>query len=293
MAAADRQVTCRNNDGFEMTFTERALDPFLLVSADGIYDRTNNINITQNVMTDGGIYQGSVAKYRDIVLTLKDTSNFDENRDLIDRLFKKDSIGTLTFTEKGHTRAIEYVVEKVKTTGTHTVRYTTISLICPDPFFYDPFDIVVFLSQLMDDFEFIHEFSAEGEDFGHYLGNYENIYNESANENIGLSILLKGDADIVNPVITRLEYNDFIQIGDENNPFTLETGDSLLITTGTGNKHVYWMHDGQTEEINYRMIDGSSFIQLKRGNNYIAFDSDAGKNTMTLTITYRMQYARA
>lgn len=331
--AADRVITCTNQDGDVISFTEKGFNPFLLVSVEGVYDNVNNVNLMENGVTDGGIYQGSNTPYRNIVITVKDRAltksdipedevyinaavirgktleilnavtaessvggkDFVDHRAILDKVFKRNELGRLSFKEDTQERVIDYYVEHVKPVGkdAYDVRYHEISLICPDPFFYDPNDINVFLAQLMADFEFIHEFTEEGETFGHSMGVYENIYNETANEHIGLTIAINGEVQVINPIITRMESAEFIQIGDTNNPFTLNVGDTLLITTGIGNKHVYLMHQGETTEINYRMADGSSFIQLMRGNNNISFDAEEGKNGMTLQISYRLQYPRA
>lgn len=332
--AADRYITCENEDGDKVTFGETRNSTFLLVDASGVYASNNDVRVAQNTMVDGAIYQSSVTKYRNIVLTVKDwkrsmpssngnddndvlyitggyirdsvltitearnrthtgSEDYVEDRNLLNKVFKSGKVGKLTFEEAGEKRVIEYYVEYMRSTGKDGVRQHTISLICPDPFFYDPDDITVHLSQLIPDFEFIHEFIDEGEEFGHSMGIYENIYNESANENIGLTMAISGETDIVNPVITRMESSEYIGIGDENNPFTLGVGEQLIITTGVGNKHVYWVHNGTTEEINYCMTDGSTFIQLMRGNNNIGYDADSGKNSMAIDVTYRLQYARA
>lgn len=328
---SNRSITCTNKDGDTLTFREDVFLPFVLVNADDVYDAKNNVNITENTMTDGAIYQGSTAKYRNIVLTLQDisayrdsesesdeiiissavingktltildavngidagTRDYVHNRSLLDKVFKRNEPGTLLFREDEEERAIDYYVESMTSTGANPYRTHTISLICPDPFFYDPNDIVIELAQIVADFEFIHEFSADGEELGHNIGLYNNIYNESANENIGLTIEISGATQIINPIVTRMESNEFIQIGDEDNPFTLDIGEKLIITTGTGNKHVYYLHGGTTEEINYKMADGSSFIQLMRGNNNISYNALFGKNGMKVLLTYRMQYARA
>lgn len=329
--AADRVITCTNQDGDVISFTEKGFNPFLLVSVEGVYDNVNNVNLMENTMTDGAIFQGSNTPYRNIVITVKDIAltkssqetadiritdaiirgktleilqavtpessvggaDFVDHREILDKVFKRNELGRLSFKEDEQERVIDYYVEKVTSTGTHTSRYHTISLMCPDPFFYDPFVVQMILAQVIADFEFIHEFSEIGQEFAHNLGVYENIYNESANENIGLTINITGETDIVNPKVYRMNDGEFIQIGSTSNPYTLSRGDSLIITTGVGNKHVYQVHNGVNTEINYYMAEGSTFIQLMRGNNYIGVDATSGKNSMTAEISYKMQYARA
>lgn len=330
--AADRVITCVNKDGESITFTEDMFAPFILVSADGIYDAVNKVNMSENTMVDGGIYQGSTAKYRNIVLTVKDRTvtpgagaktgdvyisyavihgktleildayevtekvggqSFVDHRDLLDKVFKRNSIGRLTFKEGDEERVIDYYVEYVKSTGTHTFRHHTISLICPDPFFYDPYDIQTHFAAWISDFEFIHEFSDEGEEFGHKMSDYEDVYNESADENIGITAVISCNGAVLNPSITHMELNEHVKVGETGNALTLTAGDLLTITTGTGNKHIYLTHNGTTEEINQYMTEDSEFIQLMRGHNHISFDADSGKNNIEMTITYRLRHVRA
>lgn len=222
-----------------------------------------------------------------------ESQDFVNHRQLLDKVFKSGEMGHLTFLEYNQKRAIDYYVESVTSTGTHSSRLHTISLICPDPFFYNPDEQIYTIGDFVPHFEFFHEFLEAGEEFGYYMANYENIKNESANDNIGITITLKGSADIVNPVFTRMESGEFIKIGTDAVPFTLNAGDTLIITTGTGNKHVYLISNGDTTEINYKMASGSKFIQLMRGNNNIYFDATSGKKAAKIQISYKMQYARA
>lgn len=329
--AADRSITCTNKDGDTITFAEKDFSPFILVSADGIYDNKNNVKLMENTMTDGAVYQSSVTPYRNIVIVVKDRSitktlndgsdvyissavirgktleilnattpkeskggqDYADHRDLLDKVFKKKEFGTLVFTEANKTRAIDYIVESITSTGKYDQRHHTISLICPDPFFYDLNEQSSFLVELIPDFQFIHEFTSSGETFGHNDIGYRNIYNDSANENIGITIKIQGKADIKNPSVTRMETGKYIKVGSDDNPFILDSGDELIITTHVGNKHIYLVSDGVTTEVNQYLADGAEFIQLMRGDNNLNFDSVTGKEVASIEIIYRLQYARA
>lgn len=326
----NRKITCVNQDGDSLTFREDMFFPFLLIDVEGVYEAKNNINMMSNMVTDGSIYQSTVTSYRNIVITLADVTNYQktssggesyitmaringktleiydamsnnptvtseyaDHRELIDKVFKRGELGRLTFSEDDEERVIDYYVESVTSTGKNPYRTHVISLICPDPFFYDPTDQEVVLSEIVASFQFIHQFTEAGEPFGYAVGVNKNIRNETANENIGLTISVTCVADVVNPIITRAEQSAFIQIGNVGNPFTMYAGDTLLITTGIGNKHVYYVHNGTTTEINYLMAQGSSFIQLMRGDNHLGYDATSGKSDMIVEISYRLQYARA
>lgn len=295
--AADRIIRCTNRDGISMKFTEDDFVPFLLVSADGIYDAINNVHVSQNTMIDGAQFQGSTVKYRNIVLTLKDTGGADEfiaDRNLLDQLFKDGEYGTLEFTEGGQTRVIEYVVEYSKCDGNHTKRLHTISLICPDPFFYDPEDTSIYLASWESNFEFEFEDEGEGFEFGYQSPvKIQNIVNENAENNIGLTIRIRCNGPVTNPSIVRVESDTHIKVGSAAKSLETEAGDIITITTATGNKHVYLTREGVTTEINEYLTEDSEFIQLMRGNNNIGYDADAGDEYMMTELSYRFKHARA
>lgn len=297
--AADRVITCTNKDGISMKFKENDIAPFLLVKADGIYDHINTVYTSENTMIDGSEYQGTHAKMRNIVLTLKDTGDgehFAEDRNLLNQLFKSGESGVLKVSEAGmNERIIDYYVEYFKSTGTHTKRLHSISLLCPDPFFYNPVDESVWMATWVPSFEFPFE-CPEGEtfEFGYQSPvRIQNIYNEYAEDNIGLTIKITSSGAFSNPTITRVESNSHITIGTALKPLSVEVGDVLVITTGNGNKHVYLTHEGVTNEINQYLTEDSEFIQLMRGNNHIGYSADSGESYMTVQVSYRLKHARA
>lgn len=294
MAYVNRSITCSNDDGFSITFGERGLTPFLLVNAEGVYFADNKVTISENTMTDGGAYQGSIAKVRNIVLTLKDLTSHVYNRNLIDALFKSGLPGTLVFKEDQNERQIKYYVESVDSTGESGARTYTVSLLCPDPFFYAMEDVIVYLAAWMGNFTFPHDFLVSREEFG-YRSNQrsQNIQNEQAENGIGMVITITAAGLVENPSIIRVESNESIQIGTESHPFTMGAGDTITITTSDNDKHVYFTHNGITTEINQYITEDSVFVQLMRGNNNIGYAADVGVDQMSVRISYRLKYASA
>ncbi len=291
-----RKITCTNNNGSTMTFDTEGFKPFVLAKVDGLYQSTNSIFTTDNTMTDGAVYQGSVAKKRNVVLTLIDAPNnvFNQtNRDALYVLFAKDSTGTLKYEENGNVRVIDYVVEKVYK-GTLNSRVITVSLICTDPFFYDKDNTIVQLANWVGDFEFIHEFSEDGEDLGHREPTrIANITNDTAIKELGMTILIEASSVVLNPKVVRVQDNTKIQIGSENYPFSTQANDVIMITTSVNDKHVYLIRDGVTTEINEYLTEDSKFLQIERGINTYGFDADSGVDYMTLTIQYKRKYEGA
>jgi hypothetical protein len=293
--ASNRIIRCINEDGFSLDFTEQGFGPFLLTDADGLYESKNTVYVSENSMIDGATYQGSVAKYRNIELTLTDTGNYPENRDALNRLFKEKSKGTLIFWEADASpRKIDYYVEKFNSSGEDPFREHQVSLICPDPFFYDLGASTEGMGSWVSAFTFPFASPSTGFVFG-YKDNsrIQTIQNDFAEDNIGITIIMSCLGAVTNPSITHIETNSSIHIGHEGKPFSMVAGDIVTITTATGNKHVTLTRNGVTSEINHYLTEDSVFIQLMRGSNSFGFGADSGANNLTITLEYTYKYARA
>lgn len=290
-----RSITCDNHNGSRMTFGIDGFTPFILANVDGLYLSDNNVTISDNTMTDGGTYQGSVKKKRNIVLTLMDAPNNvynQRNRDALYILFAEASLGTLTYEENGITRKIDYYVEKVYKQKMSN-RLITVSLLCADPFFYDTEPTTVQMANWMGDFEFIHEF-YDSEELGHRSNErLVNIVNDTATDNIGMTIILEATYNVTNPRITRVESDTYFQLGTEEFPFNMVNGDVVTITTGVNDKHAYLQHGTTRTEVNEYITEESKFIQLMRGDNNIGYSAASGEEYLSVTIQYRMKYSGA
>lgn len=295
-----RSITCINNvTGVTAEFREDGFTPFFLAAVDGLYQSENNVFVSDNTMTDGSTYQGSIAKQRNIVLHVMDNPQSpdfvynQQNRDFLYGLFRKGEQGTLIYTENGKSRKIEYHPEKIER-ATSGSRLFSISLICENPMFKDENDHRVSIANWIDDFEFLHEFIDEGEEFAHRSDvRLVNIVNDVATNGIGLTITITATGPVKNPVITHVETESHLQIGSGETSLYLERGDVVTITTSLNNKHVRLTSENITQEINQYLTEDSEFIQLMFGNNDIAYDAEEGAEFMVVDIKYAYEYEGA
>ena len=294
MGVVKRTITCTNTDEMTCTFGEAFASPFLLEDCDGVYSVSNTVTMSENKMTDGATYQGSVTKSRNIVLTLRDKTNHVSNRNFLYALFKSKSRGELVLKEDQNERRTDYYVESIESDGVSGSRKYTVSLICDDPFFYDMEDITVYMSAWKSSFRFPHSFVAAKEEFG-YKSNVkmQNIVDDIAQDGIGMEIQITCNGPVTNPTITRVESDEHITVGSSAKIFSMVSGDVLLITTGVNDKHLYLTHEGVKAEINEYLTEDSEFIQLFRGDNHIGYSSDTGTDNIVVAITYRLKYAGA
>lgn len=287
-----RVITCQNTHGSKLEFSENSFLPFMLASVKGIYDTENDVVMPENTMSSGGTYQGSRSRIRYITLTIIHNPQIKyamAQRDVLRELFLKDDYGTLTYTEDGESRKINYYVEYIRRVENKPIYM--ISLKCDDPYFYAENDNTIELATWVSAFTFPHDFLEEGEEFGYRSSErIAEVINDNASDNIGLTIKVYTNGTVVNPQITRVESDESVIVGTTRKPFTMTAGDVLTITTGENDKHVYLTHNQVTTEVNEYLAEESEFIQLMRGENHFGYSASSGESNMVVTISYRLKY---
>lgn len=278
---SDKKVRCKNRNNQEVVF-DFEFNPFFLVSIEGAYSVNNSVNTTENTMTDGSTFQGATGEQRNIVITAQMDSNYDDNRDYLYKTFKRKSSGTLTHYQNGKTRLIDYWVESVDIDDAGVVRNIVISLICPDPMFRAPYEVVLEMAAWEDLLEWPHEFLEEGEEFGRWISEQsKEAPNESEVEGVGLTITFTANGAVENPAIYHSEDNEFIKLNR-----TLQAGEIVIITTHDNDKHTYLMAGGEREDINYDLDDESEFIQLNSDKNTLIYSADSGAEYLEVEVRY-------
>ena len=289
-----RKIICTNEDGMELVFSS-TFSPFLLESCDGIYSVQNNVTSSENTMTDGSTYQGSVTQMRNIVLTLRDRPDADHqaNRMILYNLFKPKAAGVFTYLENeaAESRSIDYYVESVDIDSENRARRATVSLLCPTPFFRGPSDLTVTMAGWKAQWEFPHEFQAVGEEFGTRIEEkLKTIDNTSAADNIGITVVITASGPVVNPSIYHVEEGESITVGTSAKKMEMAAGDKIVITTETNNKHAYLIRGGVQKEVNEYLTEDSEFIQLQHGSNTLGYLAESGDDYMTVEVSYRYRY---
>lgn len=287
----NKRVICRNENGVEIVFNYDEDAEFFLLSLEGVYSVKNSVATSENTMTDGSTYQGSVTLQRNIVITAFMDGDYQKRRDLLYKCFKPKSTGLLRYEEGEEVRIIDYKVEEIDIDEAGVIRNVSVSLICPDPFFKDIEDVVVTMAGWRACFEWPHEFKAEKEPFGERIAEIiKEIDNDSAADNIGIEILMEASGAVVNPALYHVEEEEFIKVGTMLHPLELSAGEAVKITTETNNKNVYLIKDGTETKINEYLDENSEFIQLVHGPNTFKYDADSGINYLNVTISYRFRY---
>lgn len=279
-----RIITCTNTDGGNIRFGA-GFTPWLLTNVEGVYQMDANVSMSDNAMSDGATYYGSVLRPRNIIMTMVDKRDYQNDRELLYDVFRHDVPGIFVYSENGRTREIDYVTESVEISSTGRLRTAVVSLQCPEPRFRDNFDTEVLLAGWQGWWEFPHTFPPEGEAIGGRVDQSETIRNDTAANKIGVTIRMIAEAEVTNPSVTCIETGQTIRVNT-----TMQAGDEIKITTGINDKHIYLIQDGAETEINALLDPDSRFFMLSRGGNTLSCAADSGLQHLTVAVLFRWLY---
>ncbi len=233
---------------------------------------------------DGATYVSSNLDMRNIVIKGKIKNNANYNKPRMISILNPKLQGKLTVIDGEVTKYIRCRIEKAPTISNDNIPQFVMSLICPNPFFYDK-EFKTDIALWQGDFEFPLEIEEQGILLGHREPSLiVNVINES-DLKCPLRIEFKALATLTNPSILNVNTQEFIKINK-----TMTAGEIISITTGFGDKKVQATLNGiTTNAFNY--IDfNSTFLQLDVGDNLFRYDADENIDNLEVSIYYTPQY---
>ena len=282
-----RKITCVNNNGLSVVFMyDHDETEFFLVSTEGLYKVKNNVNTTQNATTDGSTYAGDALEERNITILVNIRRNHQQNRDMLERVLKLHSEGTLYHEENGRTRRIEYYVEDIEIPDKGVIRTATIQLKCPDPYFKDEEATHIEMASWESGWEFPLEITEEGMEFGTRSKETIKVVDNNSTTAIGIQMTIVAEDTVINPTIMNVTTGETLKLLCEMNP-----DDEIIITTQQGNIDVVLIRDGKQSDYNWTVDeDNEGYIQLETGRNYINYTADDGGDYMNVNFDFENRY---
>ena len=259
---------------------------------EGIYAFEGEVLTSPYSQTHGDRYKKTRAAKRNIVVYGKIYDDYWNNRQLLYRVFRLDSLGSFCYIEPDQSkRYADYYVESVEIDWDAYRGEYQISLICPDPFFYAGDTEYIDLASWIPAFTFEHDFLQAGEMLGYREASMiKEIQNLNGVNGIGLKITLTATGDVTNPYVYLYETGEQIKIGTETNPYTLTSQKRVEIETTTGHKNISQYINNVKTRINEYLDPESTFFQLASGINTIGYNADDGANYLNVHIEYKMRY---
>lgn len=275
-------------------------------TADGL--TVANTSLSSNVVggVDGDTVNNVQAQPRpiDLYLEIRNGVDVEEAKREILKVVKLKQYGVLIWEYKGRTMTISGLVESIEMPRFTKKSIMQISLYCSKGFWEDVNYIISQISEAVD----LHYFTENYTDMLYFpesgiaFGEIDTIrtkdFYNSGDIAVGLEITIVALDTVTNPIIYDqngnyfgIGYEEESAISNPNlgsaifsRPFTMQTGDIVVITTHKGNKTVTYNGVSVLDLVKPR----STWLQLATGDNTFSINSDDESITnMNFNIKYK------
>ena len=164
----------------------------------------------------------------------------------------------------------------------------SISVICPNPYFYDIASNTISLNGILKSFEFPFEnkLSEQTIEFGTIVKNSTgNIY-YTGSQSIGVEIIISFSGDVNGLQI----YNANTREKMEFNNYMFRNKQELHINSQRGEKSIMLVDEGNATNILNYLTNDSEFIHLENGDNVFAYKATSGSEHVSMMINNKVIY---
>lgn len=290
-----KSVTVTNDLGesLKMGIGDPDQSGLLISSIDGLGPGEADISTTELAATDGAVYNSSRLVSRNIVINIifDELPSVEENRYLTYRFFPlKKGISLTVETDHRHL-VIDGYVESNEPEIFDEREGTSISIICPNPYFYSLGTEVTVFSGIEPMFEFPFCNDSLTEKlliFGEIRTKYENVvfYEGDAETGFVMNIHFLGPASDIS--IYNVENRETMKIDTAKIEAIIgapiQAGDDLVISTVRGKKSLTFYQAGKSFNVLNCLDRNSDWLQLYVGLNVIAFTAVEGDSNLQFSI---------
>ena len=257
---------------------------YAITGVTGLTPVAANINTSATGINDGETYNSARLGYRNIVITLYFTHDVEKNRIKLYDYFQTKQFCTLYFSNDSRDVCISGYVETFECDLFSVSETAQISIICPNPYFKSVAEIVNTGSAIISNFEFPTEFNTV--ESSTTAENNSVIIPNSGDVPAGMDIVINFTGAVTNPVIRNAATGEYFRL---NRDFVSD--DVVTVNTRNGEKSVKLTHLGVDFNIINALDAGSSWLQLRRGNNTLYFNADSGVDHMTVMFKHTDLFA--
>lgn len=267
-----------NIKNFDIKIDDLTISGSRLIEVTGLQETQVEYELTPNAVGNGTIITGAKMPEREITikarvprLTAESTfRNFKPNKSMVLKI---------------DTRKINVVVENISITydnGYYVDPFINLTLLAPDPFFYDVSDFGKNIAGIVPQFSFPWTYSPEKPiSFGYFEFTDKTIFENNGDEAVGLKLRIEATGTVQNPQFENLTNGQFIKINTE-----LQAGDILEFSTVSADMYVRLNGVDIFDQID-RLSD---FFQLAVGDNFLQYSADVGETEMDIYLYYTPKY---
>lgn len=291
-----RKVTVERIDGkgsiLILPFNQSQVYRYILKNISGLGPVKAELNTSKIATKDGIIYNSQRIDARnlifDIVLRKEKDSTIESSRQSLYRYFPRNVSLKFTFSTDNMTVYCTGYVESNEPTMFDDSSNQSISVICPDPYFYDIASNTISLNGIIKAFEFPFEnkMNEQTIEFGAIVKNsIGNIY-YTGSQSIGVEIIISFGGDVSGLQI----YNANTREKMEFNNYIFRDKQELHINSQRGEKSITLLDGGNATNLLNNLTNDSEFIHLENGDNVFAYKVASGSEHVSMMINNKVIY---
>lgn len=294
------RVTNHNNDSLLLELFHPENSGLIVENIDGLGPPKASINSNQVATMDGGIFSSARTNERNVVLRLAM---------MFDPLIEDARLRTYHFfpIKKQVRLEIETDYRLAECTGYvesnepdifsehETVQ---ISIVCPDPYFYERAEEEIAFSGVhpLFEFPFMNDSLTENLiEFGTIMDDNRAKLDYRGDVDTGVFItihVMSGSAEGI--TIWNVDTREHMRIDTTKirrlTDIQFSQGDDIEINTKTGEKYIRLLHDGKYYNIISCINKDADWFQITTGFNTFTFVCDSGADNLMMTFRYRNAY---
>lgn len=301
-------VTSEWGDSVKMGIGEPDQSGLLIADIDGIGPGNATVNVSEMYSIDGALFASSRLPSRTITIRIifnpKDANtSIEDLRQSSYLYFPIKRRVTLSFETDNRTLLIDGYIEANEPTVFEEQEETSISIICPNPYFKSPSndETLFFGTEGLFEFPFSNESLTEDLlEMSQIVERKTNTIIYTGDNEVGMKMFIKANGPASGLTVWDLDTRQFFRIKPErfanflaaNGLYgsTIQKGDEIIIDTIKGEKSIVLFRDGRYWDILDTIDFNSTWFQLKKGKNELGYTADVGSDNLYFRIESYVLY---
>lgn len=269
-----------------------------VLDIDGLGPADSDVNVKEIATSDGAVFNSSRLKTRDIKIKFRFIgTNIEEIRQKTYKYFPVKKFIKITVKTDGRNAYVCGYVEKNDPDIFSKKEGCTITIVCPDPYFYSIDEMVTVFSGVIPLFEFPFENNSLEVpllEMGNIVTKqYETVYYQGDSE-IGVTIVIHALGTVGTVKIFNINTKQKMEISSEKleeiTGSGIVTNDTITICTVRGKKSITLLRDGIKTNILNSLGKNIDWFQLSKGDNIFAYTAEEGASNLQFKVISNIVY---
>ena len=277
-------LKAENNRGEVLILTQNKNYAITLI--EGITGIQGEVNTSKRIGRDGSRKNSARAGERNIVIHIKPLFPVEENRQRLYKFFRAGRDVRLYFENKNRNVYIDGVVETSPDGSLFELSQTLqVSILCPNPYFYDVDKRAKSASRIVSTFEFPFSIEASGIPFSEIIKENMILITNEGDVESGFTVEITCSGQVVNPRIFKADTGEFFGL-----KITINRGDKVILNTISGERSVTLIREGASSNIINSIMEGSKWFTMDAGGNTFEWVCESGTENVEFLFYPPCQY---